>query len=106
MHKLNKLPSFAGRKGPLLLIIMDGIGLGNENDGNAVFLAKPKTLAKITKNCRKKNLYCTLKAHGTAVGLISDEDMGNSEVGHNALDPIINRDTKSSHGLNATNANN
>lgn len=26
-----------------------------------------------------------LKAHGTAVGLPSDADMGNSEVGHNAL---------------------
>ena len=27
----------------------------------------------------------TVKAHGTAVGLPSDADMGNSEVGHNAL---------------------
>jgi 2,3-bisphosphoglycerate-independent phosphoglycerate mutase len=26
-----------------------------------------------------------VKAHGTAVGLPSDDDMGNSEVGHNAL---------------------
>jgi len=85
MFKLEKLSSFKGRKGPLLLIIMDGIGLGKEDDGNAVFLAKPKTLAKITKNTMKRNLFCTLKAHGTAVGLISDEDMGNSEVGHNAL---------------------
>jgi len=85
MYQLNRLSSFSGRKGPLLLIIMDGIGLGKEDDGNAVFLARPKTLTKITKNAQKKNLYCTLKAHGSAVGLISDEDMGNSEVGHNAL---------------------
>lgn len=85
MYQLNRLSSFSSRKGPLLLIIMDGIGLGKEDDGNAVFLAKPKTLAKITKNAQKKNLYCTLKAHGPAVGLISDEDMGNSEVGHNIL---------------------
>jgi len=85
MYQLNRLSSFSGRKGPLLLIIMDGIGLGKEDDGNAVFLAKPKTLTKITKNAQKKNLYCTLKAHGSAVGLISEEDMGNSEVGHNAL---------------------
>lgn len=85
MYQLKKLSSFPGRKGPLLLIIMDGIGLGKEDDGNAVFLAKPKTLSKITKDARKKNLFCTLKAHGPAVGLISDEDMGNSEVGHNAL---------------------
>jgi 2,3-bisphosphoglycerate-independent phosphoglycerate mutase len=26
-----------------------------------------------------------VKAHGTAVGLPTDDDMGNSEVGHNAL---------------------
>lgn len=26
-----------------------------------------------------------IKAHGTAVGLPTDDDMGNSEVGHNAL---------------------
>ncbi|KAF4713203.1 hypothetical protein FOZ63_019866, partial [Perkinsus olseni] len=32
-----------------------------------------------------KHLYCTLKAHGMAVGLPTDDDMGNSEVGHNAL---------------------
>jgi 2,3-bisphosphoglycerate-independent phosphoglycerate mutase len=85
MHQLKRLSTFAGRKGPLLLIIMDGIGLGKEDDGNAVFLAKPKTLAGITKTSKKKNLFCTLKAHGSAVGLISEEDMGNSEVGHNAL---------------------
>lgn len=30
-------------------------------------------------------MYCALKAHGKAVGLPTDEDMGNSEVGHNAL---------------------
>ena len=29
--------------------------------------------------------FMKLKAHGTAVGLPSDDDMGNSEVGHNAL---------------------
>lgn len=31
------------------------------------------------KICRK------VQAHGTAVGLPTDDDMGNSEVGHNAL---------------------
>ncbi|MCK5299378.1 MAG: 2,3-bisphosphoglycerate-independent phosphoglycerate mutase, partial [Candidatus Heimdallarchaeota archaeon] len=66
MYQLKKLSSFPGRKGPLLLIIMDGIGLGKEDDGNAVFLAKPKTLTKITMNAQKKNMFCTLKAHGPA----------------------------------------
>ncbi|HUT82343.1 MAG TPA: 2,3-bisphosphoglycerate-independent phosphoglycerate mutase [Candidatus Bathyarchaeia archaeon] len=85
MYKLEKMSTFQGRSGPLLLIIMDGVGIGSENDGNAVFLAKPKTLLQITKNCIEKNLFCKLLAHGKAVGMVSDNDMGNSEVGHNAL---------------------
>ena len=85
MYKLEKLDSFTGRTGPLLLIVMDGIGLGKDDDGNAVYLAKPKTLNELTKDCSAKKLYCALKAHGPAVGLLSEKDMGNSEVGHNAL---------------------
>jgi len=85
MEKLKRLPFFKGRSGPLLLVIMDGIGLGNDGEGNAVFLAQPKTLERISTECRARNLFCQLKAHGTAVGMVSDKDMGNSEVGHNAL---------------------
>lgn len=79
--KLEKLKSFSGRKGPLLLIIMDGIGVGREYEGNAVHLAGTPTLDRLFAS----PLYCELKAHGRAVGLPSDKDMGNSEVGHNAL---------------------
>jgi 2,3-bisphosphoglycerate-independent phosphoglycerate mutase len=79
--KLNKLRQFQGRKGPLLLVIMDGIGIGPCNDTNAVFLANTPNLDSLAGS----SLYATLQAHGTAVGLPSDEDMGNSEVGHNAL---------------------
>lgn len=78
---LNKLKSFHGRKGPLLLIIMDGIGIGKANETNAVFRADTPNLDKLFKS----DLYTQLKAHGTAVGLPSDDDMGNSEVGHNAI---------------------
>ncbi|MBD3192462.1 MAG: 2,3-bisphosphoglycerate-independent phosphoglycerate mutase [Candidatus Heimdallarchaeota archaeon] len=85
MYHLNKLKDFSGREGPLLLIIMDGIGIGEENDGNAVYLANPSTLNQLEKECKEKNLFCKLKAHGSAVGLLSEKDMGNSEVGHNAL---------------------
>ena len=85
MSKLNKLSTFPGRPGPLLLIVMDGIGIGKEDDGNAVYLAKPANLIKYENECRERNLFCQLKAHGTAVGMPSDKDMGNSEVGHNAL---------------------
>jgi len=79
--ELEKLNNFEGRKGPLLLIIMDGIGLGKEFDGNAVYKAKTPILDELIKS----PLFIKLKAHGPAVGLPSEDDMGNSEVGHNAI---------------------
>ncbi len=78
---LEKLSSFHGRRGPLLLIIMDGIGVGARQEGNAVYLAHTPTLDRLWAS----DFYCELQAHGTAVGLPTDGDMGNSEVGHNAL---------------------
>jgi 2,3-bisphosphoglycerate-independent phosphoglycerate mutase len=83
--KLEKLKNFAGTRGPLTLIIMDGIGLGEPSDSNAVYRANTPFLDKLRGECPKKNLFATLKAHGTAVGLPTDEEMGNSEVAHNAL---------------------
>ncbi|MEI7812082.1 MAG: 2,3-bisphosphoglycerate-independent phosphoglycerate mutase [Ignavibacteria bacterium] len=79
--KLEKLEKFHGRKGPLLLIIMDGVGIGREADNNAVYLAKTPVLDKLAQS----ELKTQLKAHGPAVGMPSEDDMGNSEVGHNAL---------------------
>ncbi|MCB9771240.1 MAG: 2,3-bisphosphoglycerate-independent phosphoglycerate mutase [Candidatus Omnitrophica bacterium] len=81
VEKLQKIANFAGRPGPLLLVIMDGVGLGKNDDSDGVFLAKTPFL----DNLMKGKLYTTLKAHGKAVGMPSDDDMGNSEVGHNAL---------------------
>lgn len=78
---LEKMKHFLGRKGPLLLIIMDGIGIGKKDESNAVYQARTPTLDKLFES----EFYTQLKAHGTAVGLPSDDDMGNSEVGHNAL---------------------
>ncbi|MBN1850713.1 MAG: 2,3-bisphosphoglycerate-independent phosphoglycerate mutase [Deltaproteobacteria bacterium] len=78
---LKKLHSFHGRKGPLLLIIMDGIGIGRQDESNAVYVANTPNLDRLFQS----QLYTQLKAHGTAVGLPTDKDMGNSEVGHNAL---------------------
>ena len=78
---LRKHSKFSGRKGPLLLIIMDGIGLGPEDERNAVYMANTPTLDQLFSS----KLFCSLQAHGTAVGLPTDKDMGNSEVGHNAL---------------------
>lgn len=79
--KLEKLKNFRGREGPLLLIIMDGIGLGPQDERNAVYLAKTPTLDRLFK----WQFFTKLQAHGTAVGLPTDKDMGDSEVGHNAL---------------------
>ena len=78
---LKKLEGFKPRKGPVLLVIMDGVGIGRHDDSDAVFLADTPTLDKLLKS----KLYTELKAHGPAVGLPSEDDMGNSEVGHNAL---------------------
>ncbi|MFC1821631.1 2,3-bisphosphoglycerate-independent phosphoglycerate mutase [Thermodesulfobacteriota bacterium] len=79
--RLNRLSSFHGRQGPLLLIIMDGIGLGRQDESNALYLAKTPTLDRLLIS----QFFFKLQAHGRAVGLPSDKDMGNSEVGHNAL---------------------
>ena len=66
---------------PIVLVIMDGVGKGDGGSGDAVVVAKTPTLDGLLATCP----HTYLKAHGTAVGLPSDEDMGNSEVGHNAL---------------------
>ena len=81
MAELKKSTKFEGVKGPVLTIVMDGVGIAPDNGANAVAAAHTPTLDMLLKN------YPTLsiKAHGTAVGLPSDDDMGNSEVGHNAL---------------------
>ncbi len=81
MKALKKSTKFEGVKGPLLTIVMDGVGIAPDNGANAVKAAHTPTLDMLMKN------YPTLaiKAHGTAVGLPGDDDMGNSEVGHNAL---------------------
>ncbi|MDP8264532.1 MAG: 2,3-bisphosphoglycerate-independent phosphoglycerate mutase [Candidatus Aceula lacicola] len=79
--KLEKFKDFKGRSGPLLFIIMDGVGIGKQDETDGVFSAKTPCLDQLFKS----NLFTTLQAHGTAVGLPSDDDMGNSEVGHNAL---------------------
>ena len=68
-------------KKPIVLVIMDGVGRGDGGPGDAVKQANTPTLDKLIASCP----MTWLKAHGTAVGLPTDDDMGNSEVGHNAL---------------------
>lgn len=78
---LHRSDRFKGAKGPLVLVILDGVGEGPGDEGDAVKLARTPTLDAL----RQPGMVRSLLAHGTKVGLPSDEDMGNSEVGHNAL---------------------
>ena len=81
MAHLEKSTSFSGVKGPLVTIVMDGVGIAPDNGANAVAAAHTPTLDYLMANYP----MLAIRAHGTAVGLPSDDDMGNSEVGHNAL---------------------
>jgi len=81
MEALDKNTQWKGRRGPVLLVIMDGVGYGEYRDGDAVAAADMRHFRALESSCPATKL----KAHGKAVGLPSDEDMGNSEVGHNAI---------------------
>ena len=78
--KLQKVPGL-GVDGPVLLVIMDGVGIGKGDEGDAVGLAKTPVLDRLAAEA----LSTRLVAHGKAVGMPSDDDLGNSEVGHNAM---------------------
>ncbi len=80
-YSLKPLKQYAPFPGPLVLVIMDGIGIGKQDESDGVYLAHTPALDALFT----EPLFFRLKAHGKAVGQPSDEDMGNSEVGHNAL---------------------
>jgi 2,3-bisphosphoglycerate-independent phosphoglycerate mutase len=81
MEALKKSTVFKGAEGPVVLVIMDGVGIGKYKEGDFVLSSNTPNLDWLMKN----GVSTQLQAHGTAVGLPSDEDMGNSEVGHNAI---------------------
>lgn len=78
---LDKIANYSEPKGPVVLVIMDGVGIGQYEEGDFVRAAWKPNLDKLLATCP----HTTLKAHGTAVGMPSDADMGNSEIGHNAI---------------------
>ena len=81
VRPLERNKNWKGRRGPVVLVIMDGVGYGKYADGDAVKASRMANLDWLTEH----SPHTQLKAHGTAVGLPSDTDMGNSEVGHNAM---------------------
>ncbi len=79
--ELGKLENYQPPRGPVVLAILDGVAYGQHPEGDAVRSAYTPHLDWLHANCP----YTRMKAHGTAVGLPTDGDMGNSEVGHNAI---------------------
>ena len=85
----------------VLVVVLDGVGWKDTQDhltlqlghqagvlpsaafvgGNAVAAAYTPHLSSLMQTALSR----TLLAHGPSVGLPSEDDMGNSEVGHNAL---------------------
>lgn len=78
---LDKSAGFPGVAGPIVVCVMDGVGKGRRDESDAVWLARTPTLDALALHAPTTELV----AHGKAVGMPSDDDMGNSEVGHNAI---------------------
>ena len=78
---LAKSSVFPGIAGPVVTIVMDGYGLAKTDVGSAIAAARQPTLDRLFAQYPNVRLL----AHGKAVGMPSNDDMGNSEVGHNAI---------------------
>ncbi|CAO2813438.1 unnamed protein product [Amaranthus hypochondriacus] len=67
----------------LAMIVLDGWGEANPDKYNCIHVAETPVMDSLKQGAPEK--WRLIRAHGTAVGLPSEDDMGNSEVGHNAL---------------------
>ncbi|GAB4840856.1 Phosphoglucomutase-1 [Ancistrocladus abbreviatus] len=67
----------------IAVIVLDGWGEANPNEYNCIYKAETPAMDSLKEGAPDK--WRLIKAHGTAVGLPTEDDMGNSEVGHNAL---------------------
>lgn len=81
MHQILQKHQLVKPEGPVIIVILDGVGIGRQDEGDAVHLARTPTLDWLDEQALKIKLL----AHGTHIGMPCDKDMGNSEVGHNAL---------------------
>ncbi|KAI3771683.1 hypothetical protein L6452_02850 [Arctium lappa] len=71
-------------KGKIIaVVVLDGWGEASPDKFNCIHVAETPTMDSLKNSAPDK--WRLVKAHGTAVGLPTDDDMGNSEVGHNAL---------------------
>jgi 2,3-bisphosphoglycerate-independent phosphoglycerate mutase len=80
-NTLLPLDNFKKGTGPVVAVVLDGMGFGRDDGSDGIKVSYTPTLDHLFQ----EPLFTTLKAHGKAVGLPTDDDMGNSEVGHNAL---------------------
>lgn len=86
--KLGPKEGFPSLDGPVALIVMDGVGQAPDTPWNAVTQARTPFLDKLVSGEGPDGTpayFCELEASGKSVGLPTMGDMGNSEVGHNAL---------------------
>lgn len=67
----------------IAMIVLDGWGEANPNQYNCIHVAETPTMDSLKQGAPEK--WRLIRAHGKAVGLPTEDDMGNSEVGHNAL---------------------
>ncbi|KAE8729750.1 2,3-bisphosphoglycerate-independent phosphoglycerate mutase [Hibiscus syriacus] len=67
----------------IAVAVLDGWGENKPDQYNCIYLAQTPTMDSLKQGAPEK--WRLIRAHGTAVGLPTDDDMGNSEVGHNAL---------------------
>ncbi|TYJ15037.1 hypothetical protein E1A91_A10G157300v1 [Gossypium mustelinum] len=67
----------------IAVVVLDGWGENKPDDYNCIHVAETLTMDSLKQGAPEK--WRLIRAHGTAVGLPTEEDMGNSEVGHNAL---------------------
>ncbi|KAJ1407202.1 Phosphoglycerate mutase, 2,3-bisphosphoglycerate-independent [Sesbania bispinosa] len=80
--KLNDHPKLPKGK-TVAMVVLDGWGEDKPNEYNCIHIAETPAMDSLKKGA--PDHWRLVKAHGKAVGLPTDDDMGNSEVGHNAL---------------------
>jgi 2,3-bisphosphoglycerate-independent phosphoglycerate mutase len=81
LQKHPALSKLSAAIGPVVVVVMDGYGIAKHDAGSAIAAARKPNLDRLVA----EHPHIQLRAHGKAVGMPSDDDMGNSEVGHNAL---------------------